>query len=359
MPARARPAHPARPALRAGLACLWRDDETVQIGVDPQRAVVLAGLDPARTRVLEALDGTRNRAELVAIGGRWGIGSTDVDDLLSFLHKHDLLEPDRTTSTVRSLSPAERGRLGPDLTSIALVRGDARVTALRQRRAAWVEIHGGGRVGAGIAALLGAAGIGRVTVVDSRLVTEADVAPLAATIGQVGERRGAAATARIGELASSTATKAGHSRPDVTVLAPDHGPDATLTAEWTRDPGVHLLAYVRETTGVIGPFVLPGKSACLRCVDLHRTDRDPAWPRLSVQLARQGIAVAACDVALAALVSAHAALHVLMRLEGDEPPSVGASLETSLPDATTRRRPWQPHPSCGCHWPDSLRRARA
>lgn len=345
----------ARPALRAGLAWLWRDDSTVQIGVDPQRAVVLGGLDPARGRLFEALDGSRDRAGLVHLAGRWGVGAAEVDDLLHFLDAHDLLDHAHPGRPASALPVAERARLAPDLTSLALVRRGAAAVAFRRRRAAWVDVQGGGRVGAGVASVLAAAGVGRVTVSDHRVVTEVDIGPLAATSEQVGERRGPAAARRLAAVAPSTATGVGADGPDVTVLAPDHGPDAALTATWLREPGVHLLAYIRETTGVVGPLVLPGRSACLRCVDLHRTDRDPAWPRLAVQLARPGIAVAACDVALATLVAASAALHVLLHIEGDQPPSVGASIETALADATSRRRPWPPHPACGCRWLGALR----
>ena len=36
--------------------------------------------------------------------------------------------------------------------------------------------------------------------------------------------------------------------------------------------------------GVVGPLVIPGLTSCLRCADLHRRDRDPAWHALAVQL---------------------------------------------------------------------------
>ena len=62
-------------------------------------------------------------------------------------------------------------------------------------------------------------------------------------------------------------------------LAPDAGAAATLS-------GVPLLVTgVRETTGVVGPLVLPGHTGCLRCQHLHRCDRDPSWPHLAAQLA--------------------------------------------------------------------------
>src|SRR5699024_6158620 len=101
------------------------------------------------------------------------------------------------------------------------------------------------------------------------------------------------------------------------------GPDFALSERSVRLAGPHLVAYVRETTGVVGPFVLPGRTACLRCLDLHRADRDPGWPRVTLQLAKPGIAVAACDIALATLVAASAALDVLTYLDAGDSMSTG------------------------------------
>ncbi len=41
---------------------------------------------------------------------------------------------------------------------------------------------------------------------------------------------------------------------------------------------------VRDGTGLVGPLVIPGMTSCLRCADLHRSDRDAAWPAVAAQL---------------------------------------------------------------------------
>ena len=41
---------------------------------------------------------------------------------------------------------------------------------------------------------------------------------------------------------------------------------------------------------MVGPFVVPGRTACLRCVDAHHTDADPAWPLLVRQYAAASLA---------------------------------------------------------------------
>ena len=49
-----------------------------------------------------------------------------------------------------------------------------------------------------------------------------------------------------------------------------------------RDP--HLPVRVRDGAGLVGPLVVPGVTSCLRCADLHRSDRDAAWPAVAAQL---------------------------------------------------------------------------
>ena len=41
----------------------------------------------------------------------------------------------------------------------------------------------------------------------------------------------------------------------------------------------HLPVRVRDGAGLVGPLVMPGVTSCLRCADLHRSDRDAALAR--------------------------------------------------------------------------------
>ena len=87
-----------------------------------------------------------------------------------------------------------------------------------------------------------------------------------------------------------------------------------------------------EATGVVGPLVLPGGTACAGCLALTRTDRDPQWPRMLTQW-RSGRrnAVQACDLGLATAVAGLAAAHALSFLDGELPASTGARWEAALP----------------------------
>jgi bacteriocin biosynthesis cyclodehydratase domain-containing protein len=139
--------------------------------------------------------------------------------------------------------------------------------------------------------------------------------------------------------------------PDFVVLAPAAGAAVVQGGEALVAAGIpHLAARVVELTGIVGPLVVPGRTSCLRCLELHRGDRDPAWPRIAAQAAHRGSVVAACDVTLATHVAALAAQQVLASLDGFSPATVDGTVEVSLPYGLPRRRSWRPHPACGCAW---------
>jgi bacteriocin biosynthesis cyclodehydratase domain-containing protein len=114
----------------------------------------------------------------------------------------------------------------------------------------------------------------------------------------------------------------------------------------------HLSVVIREDDVVVGPLVRPGSGPCLRCLDLYRGDRDPAWPSVLTQLLGSSNGPQPEETALSGLAAGLAALQVLAHLDGvSEPATVGATLEIELPDGLIARRSWPAHPRCGCHWP--------
>jgi len=342
-----------RPLLKPALCRLWRDRHTLQLGLDPRRAVLLVGLDPPTTRFVELLDGTRDLADTWEVADRLGLGRARAAAVLELLRVEGVLEDASGRATPVPTLPRERAGLGPDLASLTLLHGDgdAGVAALDARARAVVAVHGGGRVGAAVATLLAAAGVGHVVVRDRRPLRPGDAGALGPTHADARPRRESAIRAGLRRLAPGVrcALPAGRGTPDVAVIVPEGRPDPAPGARLSRQGVPHLYADIRETTGVIGPFVLVGESACGRCLDLTRTDRDPAWPRLLAQLAAAPTTgVAPCDVVLASEVAARAVMQVLTYLGGEPPTTVNGTVEIELPDGLTRRRSWSRHARCDC-----------
>lgn len=140
------------------------------------------------------------------------------------------------------------------------------------------------------------------------------------------------------------------SRYDLAVLVDPAGPDGELPAALVSRGVPHLAVRLSDGIGVIGPLVLPRRSACLRCVYLHRAVADPHWPKVAAQLAGSvGSASPSCTTATAAL----AAEQALLALDavvgaGEAPPTVDGTLELDVRRGVLRRRRWPPRPDCDC-----------
>jgi hypothetical protein len=205
-------------------------------------------------------------------------------------------------------------------------------------------------VAAHIAALLAAAGIGRVHVVDAGDVRLHQAVPGGVGPGDEGRRFVAAASAAVQRAAPGTETTAlpMGEKPDLVVLAVDEPIDLDRRDALHARNCAHLAVRLGTDHGAVGPLVIPGLTSCLRCADLHRRDRDPAWTALAVQLTVARRHGAASDVGLATVVAGVAALQALAYLDGDEPAAVEGTLELHLPDWRVRRRSWPVHPDCDC-----------
>ena len=123
-----------------------------------------------------------------------------------------------------------------------------------------------------------------------------------------------------------------------------------------REQTPHLLVRMVEGRAVVGPFVVPGVTPCLRCLDAHLTDADPSWPLLVeqyVRAVRSGRADGVpepLDAALAALAVAWAARDLATYAEGGTPTTLASTVELGPRLETVEIRQWPPHPRCGCSW---------
>jgi hypothetical protein len=154
--------NPMRPALKPGLLAVWRNRDTVQIGVDPRRAIALTGMRGAAA-LLGLLDGSRDLGQLLAAASEFGISAEVADRIITLLAAGGALH-DFPGSAFRAMPHGLRTRLAPELATAALAHGDgdggARILARRQ--GACVRVEGLSRIGLCVASMLAASGIGMV-----------------------------------------------------------------------------------------------------------------------------------------------------------------------------------------------------
>ncbi len=345
---------PTRPQLRPGLRRVWRDPTTMQVGLFPGPGVVLAGLRPGDEAVLSALDGVHDLDQVRQVAASHQVGRRRVHELLALLDRARLLVgEDRHQPLDRAhltrLGESARARLRPDTDAWSVVHDTDGLMLAADRAGQHVLVHGAGRVGSAIAATVSAAGVGAVSIRDSRAVRPGDILPAGATAPDVGGSWRQAMSAALERVAGApTSRQPPNDPPDLVVLVGEQVLDARVGDDLMRRDVPHLGVVVGTDRVVVGPLVLPGRSACLRCLDLHRRDRDPAWPHLVAQLIG-GCGVAVGETALSTAAAGIAALQVLGQLDGQvRPDAVGRTLELTLPHGSVRRRAWGLHTGCGC-----------
>lgn len=335
--------------LRTGLRVLWRAPDEVQIGTDARWAVRLTGLEPGEVDLLTTLDDASTARGLATRARALGVPPERLQALRVLLDQAQVTTPE----SARRRPPATPLPLGavPDVATWTRVLDDgagAGLVAARGNRT--VGLLGAGRLALTAAVTLAAAGVGTVLIEDDRPVAPSDLGVGGYTTRDLATPRRAAAARVLRDVAPAVRTGApAGTRPDVMVLVEHGAADAIRARVLMSAAVVHLSVVVREADVVVGPLVLPGSSACLRCLDLHRTDADEHWPAVAAQLVSAAHAHdPGEETVLAAIAGALAAGQVLAQLDGTAPRTRGAALEIALPDAVPRVRDWPVHPTCGC-----------
>jgi bacteriocin biosynthesis cyclodehydratase domain-containing protein len=346
--------------LKSGLRRVWREAGTLQIGLSRHRGTVIAGLTetdvPLIDQLREGVDASVFEADAD------GLHATRRRELVGLLTEAGVLVGTGVGRPMREGLGPTADRLAPDAAIWSLVHPDVGdgwglVAARAVRR---VLICGAGRLGSTLASTLAAAGVGELLVRDSRRVTAGDLGPGGAGQPDLGRSREEAALDAIRRFGGRAEHGTGFSRtqpapdrPDLIVLIEHGAADATAAGGLISADQPHLSVVIREDDILVGPLVRPGSGPCLRCLDLHRGDRDPAWPSVLAQLLSPAAGTLQPEESAASVLAAGlVALQVLAHLDGvAEPATAGATLEIELPDGLIARRNWPAHPGCGCHWP--------
>jgi bacteriocin biosynthesis cyclodehydratase domain-containing protein len=294
-----------RPILRPGTHVLTRAAGELQVGLDPRSALVLPDSDEVR----------HSLALLAASAER---GDHTHPATLSLLEQHGLILDER------ALAP-ERGRGGVAATAgAALARAaGSEAPALRRARGGFatdVVAFGhpaGAHLRGELVDLVAAAGLPRPRTRSSAAAAEAAAAGVLLGVGE---------------------------------------PDRELVDAWTRAGTPYLVLRLTEGRAVIGPFVVPGRTACLRCIDAHHTDADPAWPLLVRQYAaacrrdRADGAPEPVDPLLATLAVAWAARDLTAYADGGRPSTWSTTVTLDARPDRLETQAWLRHPGCGCSW---------
>ena len=155
-------------------------------------------------------------------------------------------------------------------------------------------------------------------------------------------------------------------KPDF-IISTESIPQETMQL-WLSEAIAHLpISNLIENTIVLGPIVIPGKTPCLNCLSLWRSEQFPHHNSFEMLAALdngegKGLELPSAQVAL---LTGLIATHIIQfcTSENHAAKLIGATLaidlfdpidsgslanQSSLADRGIGYRYWQPHPACGC-----------
>jgi bacteriocin biosynthesis cyclodehydratase domain-containing protein len=292
-----------RPALRPGAPLLRRDATHLQVGTSP--GIVIADR-PGLADLLRLLDGARDVERLSAVA-RSAIPELDV--------------------------PVAEVLAG--LRSAGVVFDATRWSRTRQRgleaEARHADLHGSDP-----------ARLGRRQTYGLALHSDSGSRQLTEIAGRV--------------LADSGLTRLDAADPDLLVIASCGEPARTVFEQPVRLGLDHLPVVIDEDRVRIGPLVRPGRTPCVSCHDLHRSDWDRAWPALMHQLGRHTATMTppAVDALTTHAAALELAAEVLAHADGHVGRTVGRCLVVGPEHDERTTWPLAFHQGCAC---DLLRAA--
>lgn len=231
--------------LREGTAVLWREPGVIQVGADPDDHLVLDSL-----------------------------GAQEVSWLLAA--RLDALCSDPLAGVTGQVSPLPPLPAGSRLPGLLGGRGYLREEGpVPPPLPGGVRLEGVDAITLEAAGLLVEVGVRRFDLVDPRPVDLALAERLPAggfgmprspTVGAALTRPGVHID--LGRLAS----------PDLVIVSVERSCDPSTVGLLMAEDRPHLVVIRREHSVTVGPLVVPGRTPCSHCVDLHHSDRDPRSP---------------------------------------------------------------------------------
>ncbi|WP_040160365.1 hypothetical protein [Nigerium massiliense] len=285
--------------LRCPVTTVWREPGVLQVGLGPD-CFVLTGCPPAARAVLAALRHPVSPADLAA--RHPGVDEGWLRRLLRELDAAGLLDAGGRPDTEVGVIGA--GPLAQEVVSLLLSFTDV-----------WV----------------------------------ADTAAREERSGRAGRRRAwrELAAGRDHDLQLADHWHSAVSRPaDLLVLAPDTVEvDRSQTDQVVRHHRPHLVVTCDAERGIVGPFVMPGETPCLRCRDVTRRRATTGWAAFLMRLTETR---SAADPVVRSWAAATAAAQARAFLAGQIPDTVGRTLELSADAGVLEGTSWGRQDECGC-----------
>jgi len=356
------------PAIKSALR-IWSDSRAAQVFIgSPYRSICLSSLwfGVSTRLLLEALNG---RTSLEQISQRCGLALPQIQALIDELQAHGLIDLERTAISylkrydpaLRAVAPvADLEEFNEDLAARSFVRRmeieseaaslsrgdiDGGRSAVLRRRDFSILVFGYGKIVNALIGSLSASGFTK-TLVINRLaqrsqalkILESDLSGGYISRSDIGASRKEVLSRARSSSALFTEAMPVIYRPKLIIsIGP---PTADAMQRWISEGSSHLIVEAHSSAEVrIGPFVIPGKSPCYRCLQLSQR------PNQSIGEAKEvGSALALACAGLICLEVINLASsgigHFLAR----------SHIYSNSNFHNPKVERWAINPECGCNW---------
>jgi hypothetical protein len=252
-----------------------------------------------------------------------------------------------------------QSKITPELSATTWIPGvnDGGVEVLTKRRMALIEISGENRVATQLYGILLASGVTQTKMAsasrrDRARIGNQDMCAGLLTNSDVGSNFQHTLEDKARELAlfPSKDKSSADEIPEVFLkVFIGNGHEAGIAQSMSEDE-IHLIVAAPDGPSIdIGPLVIPGKSACSRCVTLARSDQHSLSREIDVF--RSTHTELEIPVTVAHYVAAQIASEILRFIDTKESALISTRVRTNYLDVCNPQHiRFARHPLCGCSW---------
>ena len=252
-----------------------------------------------------------------------------------------------------------QSKITPELSATTWITGvnDGGVEVLTYRRMALIEISGENRVATQLYGILLASGVTQTKMAsasrrDRARIGNQDMCAGLLTSSDVGSNFQHTLEDKARELAlfPSKDKSSADEIPEVFLKVFIGNGHEALIAQSMSEDEIHLIVAAPDGPSIdIGPLVIPGKSACSRCVTLARGDQHPL--SREIDIFRSTHTELEIPVTVAHFVAAQIASEILRFIDTKKSALISTRVRTNYLDICNPQHiRFARHPLCGCSW---------
>jgi hypothetical protein len=252
-----------------------------------------------------------------------------------------------------------QSKITPELSATTWIPGvnDGGVQVLTKRRSALIEISGENRVATQLYGILLASGVTQTKMAsaarrDRARIGNQDLCAGLLTNSDVGSNFQHTLEDKARELAlfPSKDKSSTDEVPEVFLKVFIGNGHEALIAQSMSEDEVHLIVSAPDGPSIdIGPLVIPGKSACSRCITLARSDQHPL--SREIDIFRSTHTELEIPVTVSHFVAAQIASEILRFIDTKQSTLISTRVRTNYLDVCNPQHiRFARHPLCGCSW---------